>query len=121
MKGVEFWYSFVSPKWLKTKSLYCWSGRLDDFLPILILVEIENLRCLSPFGLRNTKDSGVLPFAILLDTEERCCDVDGRDLPSIDGFKLDIKFSSLPSLASSAVMYCTSDCLSICHRKIFIG
>ena len=50
--------------------------------------------------------------------EGRCCDVNGCNMSITDDFGLDIALSPTSSLASSAMMYCVSDYLSLYLPKV---
>jgi len=116
-EGIELWTSFISVRWLNTESFFCEGSALDDISPILILVKTEDLGCSSFFNLWKTEGLGILPFSILLNTEgpeRRCHDI-------ADVLKLILAFSPSLSSASSAVIYCVTDFLSLRHLEILIG
>jgi len=69
----------------------------------------------------NIKGLGVLSFPILLNTEGRCCNVNGYNLLNTDDFELDIALSPLPFSASSTMMYCVGDHLSLCRLKFSLA
>jgi len=101
-EGMELLTSFVSPRWLNTKSLSFVNGGPNKFPPILILVKTEGLDSLLSFSLQNIENLGVMSFLILQNTKGHCCDVDGCNQLSTIEFKLDVLLapSSVPSLTS---------------------
>ena len=87
-KAMKLRTSFASLRWLDTESLSHAGNKLDDLPSILILVKTKGLSCLSALSVRNTEDLRVLPFSILLSTEECYCDIDGCTLSNTNDFEL---------------------------------
>ena len=129
----------LRPKWKHASCVKGWSSRshwfhlfswtpssllvlgdeLNDFSPFVIPVKMEGLGWLPPFSLWNTYSLGTLSFRILLNTQRRCYDVDGCNISNTAGFELDVAWSLPSLLASSAMMYWASDCLSLHRLEIF--
>jgi len=53
--------------------------------------------------------------------EECCSGVNGCNLSKIDDFRLDVALSPLSFPASSSMIHCASDYLSLNRLEIFIG
>jgi len=64
-EGMELWTSFILPRRLNTKSLFCEGGELADISRTVIQVMTEGLGCSSFFNLWKTNGFRVLLFPIL--------------------------------------------------------